>query len=213
MNATQINLINAAEQEFAERGYHGASIRDITKSAGANVAAVNYHFGSKESLFIEMIRYRVQPINDLRMELLKQALAENDGEPLPFRKIVDILVRPLVEVYLQRSEESTNQHFMRAMGRGLAEESQFMARLYQDVFADLLRTFRNELARSLPDLPDERINTCFAYLGSTISGVMQRQHKAAHVNENNFLPDANALVLFISGGIEALVTDYRDNRK
>ena len=54
MNDTQVKIIEAAEIEFAERGFGGASIREITKRAGVNIAAINYHFGTKEVLFKEI---------------------------------------------------------------------------------------------------------------------------------------------------------------
>lgn len=213
MNKTQINLLRSAEQEFAERGFHGASIREITRRAGANIAAVNYHFGSKESLFIEMIRHRVEPINTLRHALLEDALAEAGGSPLPVRKLVDILIRPLAEAYLAGAKDKSNQHFMRAIGRGMAEDTKFMAILHRDVLAELLATFRKELARSLENIPDETVNLCFAYLASTVNGAMQQQGKEEPAQLACHFPDADSLVLFISGGIEAIAQDYRENQR
>src|SRR5436190_22405971 len=49
----KIRLIEAAEEVFAEKGFKSATIREIVEKAGANIAAVNYHFGDKEQLYIE----------------------------------------------------------------------------------------------------------------------------------------------------------------
>ncbi|HYF48970.1 MAG TPA: CerR family C-terminal domain-containing protein [Planctomycetota bacterium] len=54
---TKQRLLDAAGEVFAEQGFRGATIRDICKRAGANVAAVNYHFGDKEKLYLAVIRY------------------------------------------------------------------------------------------------------------------------------------------------------------
>src|SRR5205823_14288862 len=56
-DATQQRLLEAAEQVFADKGFKAASIREISKRAGANIAAVNYYFGDKERLYIEAVKY------------------------------------------------------------------------------------------------------------------------------------------------------------
>src|SRR6516225_3507431 len=53
----QERLLEAAEQVFGEKGFKAASVREICKQAGANIAAVNYYFGDKERLYIEAVKY------------------------------------------------------------------------------------------------------------------------------------------------------------
>src|SRR5579859_5566475 len=57
---TRRQLLEAAGGVFAEVGYQNATVREICRRAGANVAAVNYHFGDKENLYGEVIRYSHQ---------------------------------------------------------------------------------------------------------------------------------------------------------
>jgi AcrR family transcriptional regulator len=54
---TRLRLLNAAGRVFAEKGFRAATVREICSVAGANVAAVNYHFGDKERLYLEVLRY------------------------------------------------------------------------------------------------------------------------------------------------------------
>ncbi|MCZ6663464.1 MAG: TetR family transcriptional regulator, partial [Actinobacteria bacterium] len=73
---TKERIVRAAEILFAKEGYAGTSLRQITESAGVNIAAVNYHFGSKENLLIEILDRVVGPINAERLLLLDEAQAE-----------------------------------------------------------------------------------------------------------------------------------------
>ena len=53
---TRARLLEAAVGLFAERGFHGTGVREIALRAGVNVASANYHFGSKEELYLEVLR-------------------------------------------------------------------------------------------------------------------------------------------------------------
>src|SRR6476620_1356498 len=64
--ATKARVLRAATELFAERGFHGTSVRDIAERAGANVAAGHYHYGSKEGLYLEVLR---EQFAEVRAEL------------------------------------------------------------------------------------------------------------------------------------------------
>jgi AcrR family transcriptional regulator len=61
--STRDRILGAAEELFAQRGFEGASLRQLTTAAGVNLAAVNYHFGSKEKLVEEVFRRRLDALN------------------------------------------------------------------------------------------------------------------------------------------------------
>ncbi|MCK5341339.1 MAG: helix-turn-helix transcriptional regulator, partial [Desulfobulbaceae bacterium] len=65
---TKHRILDAAERLFADKGYHNTSLRNITSAAKANLASVNYHFGSKEALISEVMDRRLAPINKIRTE-------------------------------------------------------------------------------------------------------------------------------------------------
>ena len=67
---TKERLLDAAETLFGDRGVAAVSVRDITAAAGANIAAVNYHFGSKDGLLQAVINRRMEPLNAERLRLL-----------------------------------------------------------------------------------------------------------------------------------------------
>ena len=73
--ATRQALLDTAERLFAEHGYGATSLRRITAAADANLAAVHYHFGSKQDLFVALFRRRVQPVNRQRVQFTIGSLA------------------------------------------------------------------------------------------------------------------------------------------
>src|SRR5688572_28051662 len=91
-------VLTAAESLFAEQGYNGASLRQITKRAAVNLASVNYHYGDKESLYIAVIKRRLQPINLIRLAQLQAAEYQAGTQPVPLSLIIEIMARPIFEL-------------------------------------------------------------------------------------------------------------------
>jgi AcrR family transcriptional regulator len=94
-------VLDSAEYLFARRGFHGTSVRDITEHAQLRLAAVNYHFVSKEALFREVFARRAQVLNADRLALL--ALVPLDGSS---RRRVRAVVHAFVAPVAERARES-----------------------------------------------------------------------------------------------------------
>jgi AcrR family transcriptional regulator len=93
---TYYRILDVAEALFAQNGIHGTSIRTITDLAGVNVAAVNYHFGSKEQLVNEIIRRRAQKLEQERSDMLdeiEERCRREGSAPKP-EELVSVLVGP-----------------------------------------------------------------------------------------------------------------------
>jgi AcrR family transcriptional regulator len=88
-------LLDAAERLFAQRGYHGVSIRDITDAADADVALVNYHFGSKRALLTRVFERRAEILNRERLERLEAVRPGPDGRP-ELEAVVNAFMEPLI---------------------------------------------------------------------------------------------------------------------
>lgn len=93
---TRQRILIAAERLFAERGFAGTTMRDLTQAAGTNLAAVNYHFGSKEGLLEEVFRTYLEPISRERLASLDAAEAAAAGQALPLRRILELYLTPAV---------------------------------------------------------------------------------------------------------------------
>lgn len=92
---TRTQILDAAEHLFAERGYRGASVRAITDLAGANLAAVAYHFGSKAELLATVIRRVIEPINAAQCAGLDRLLARTPDPPVA--ELVEAFAGPLFD--------------------------------------------------------------------------------------------------------------------
>lgn len=94
---TRDRILDEAELLFAEHGFEGTSMRAITTAAGVNLAAINYHFGSKTGLLHETMRRRIEPVNQERIRRLDAAVAAASPGAPPVEAIVDAFIRPAVE--------------------------------------------------------------------------------------------------------------------
>jgi AcrR family transcriptional regulator len=157
-------ILDVAEALFAENGIAGTSVRSILATAGANVAAVHYHFGSKEKLVEEVFRRRAERIARERVVGLKRALADPDET---FR--LERIVRAFLESgFTGGDTPESAQRFARLRARISTEDSDLARRLLSDCFDVSSRQFIAALAGALPKLSDGEI----AWRFHTMLGVM-----------------------------------------
>lgn len=94
----KIKLLSAAERLIAEKGFDGVSVRDVTQLAKANVAAVNYHFGSREGMMgLVMVRYLVA-VNEERLTRLGVLEKKWGSKGVPVEELVEAYLRPTTGV-------------------------------------------------------------------------------------------------------------------
>ena len=91
---TKQRILDVAERLCAERGIEAFSVRTVCEEAGANVAAINYHFGNKQNLLEEMFRRRVAPLNEERLRLLDAALLSKSDDLL--ERVIRSFLGPVI---------------------------------------------------------------------------------------------------------------------
>ena len=167
-------ILTTAESLFAQHGYEGASLRQITKAAKVNLAAVNYHFGDKEALFCEVIARRLRPINEARLIKLEQAGLSTGGKPVPLALIFDILARPVFE--LGQDTANGGPHTIRNIGRSLAEPPPFMEVLMSREFQPVMARFAQAIRRHVPALSPEDFLWRFSFVVGAMHHTLTTLH-------------------------------------
>jgi AcrR family transcriptional regulator len=154
-SGAKLRLVVAAEELFAERGFEAVSVRDITKRAGMNIAAVNYHFGSRDGLVAGVMTRYVTPINDERLAGIEALERRWSGKAVPLEEILEAFVRPLVTQV--RKSELSERLFLKLVGRMFGEQASAMPPLVEEQFKQVLSRYVKTLSLSLPHLAVDEI--------------------------------------------------------
>src|SRR3954467_9236629 len=109
--ATKGRILDAAEALFLEHGFEATSLRAITAAAEVNLAAVNYHFGSKEELFQAVLTRRLDPMNQERVDLLSRYEQRAAPQALSCEKILTAMFIPALK--LARDRDRGGKNFLR----------------------------------------------------------------------------------------------------
>src|SRR5882757_10006546 len=150
---TRTQILDAAERLFAERGYRGTSIRAITDLAGANLAAVGYHFGSKAELLAAVARRVVEPITAAQCAGLDKLLARTPDPPVS--ELVEAFAGPLFDEMPAGDEGGARtSRLIVTILTDPAEEARTWTGPAEDTVRDrYLAAFR----RALPSLSEEEL--------------------------------------------------------
>jgi AcrR family transcriptional regulator len=147
-------IIEAAEELFASYGYHNTSLRSITNKAKVNLAAVNYHFGSKDDLMIEVIKHRLVPLNTQRMlglNSIMQRAQETGNAP----KVVDILHAFIAPTLQFRNAAPGVKSFYTIIGRALAEPDNTVRNVFISLMQPVFLIMLTGLQSALPHISKE----------------------------------------------------------
>ena len=152
---TKTRILDAAEGLFMEHGFEATSLRSLTASAAVNLAAVNYHFGSKEELFQAVLTRRLDPMNKERIELLDRLEREAPGKPIACERILFAMLIPALR--LARDEELGGKHFLRLVGRAYADPAPFIRHFLSEQYAEMIGRYKEAFHKALPHLSRQEL--------------------------------------------------------
>src|SRR6476646_2921309 len=141
---TKSRILDSAEKLFGMNGFDATSLRDITTAADVNLAAINYHFQSKDSLIDAIVARRIEPVNKKRFELLDAA-----GPHPTVEQILTAFMAPVMQVKVDA--------VVPLIGRILSNPELFVERVFHTHLAPVSQRFVEALCKTLPDLPPSEI--------------------------------------------------------
>lgn len=203
---TRDRILNAAERLFAKRGINPTSMRALTAAAEVNLAAVHYHFGSKEALLDAVVERRALPLNAARiLELERHEHERGDAGP-EVESIFRAFLLPTVRDLIEGPED--NDHLPRLFARLEAQPPELLEGLYRKHLGGITRRFVEALQRALPELPKDVVSDRFRLAMGSICSLFSGNC------DLDFIPDhpprilsleakLEQVIAFVSGGMRA----------
>ena len=153
---TKERILDAAETLFSEHGFSATSMRSIASNADVNLAAANYHFGSKNGLLNEVFARRLEPLNLdrlRRLDSLEAAAAE--GDALDLRALLEAFLGPALQMY--ELDKTSSARFMRLLGQMFTTPDAEVRQIFFRQMEVIKNRFLPAFARTRPDLKPEEI--------------------------------------------------------
>ena len=199
--STKDRILGAAEELFAQHGFAATSLRQVTGLAAVNIAAVNYHFGSKENLVNEVFRRRMDEMTARRLQQLEAAQREHPGQLEP---VLAAFIEPALALAQDRNGGGA---FVRVIARAYAEHNESLRRFLSDQYGHVLRHFGKALAACLPGIDKDSLYWRLDFLAGALTyamsdfGMIKRPggtSEAAHRARA-----ARELIRFAAAGLQA----------
>jgi AcrR family transcriptional regulator len=199
--STKDRILHAAEELFAQQGFASTSLRQVTTRADVNIAAVNYHFGSKDNLVNEVFRRRMDEMSAQRLEALKQAVLTAPGELEP---VLAAFVEPALAMAQDRHGGGA---FIRVIARAYAESNEGLRKFLSEQYGHVLREFAKAIDGCVPGLGKETLYRRLDFLSGALTyamadfGLIKRPHGVSESQHR--ARAASALIRFAVAGFKA----------
>lgn len=202
--STKNKILNAAEQLFADKGFNGTSLREITSHAEVNLAAVNYHFGSKKELIkAVMSRYMDELSPNLEIAL-KQVCAL---EKPTLIQVFTAFVEPLLSLNAYRENGTSN--FLQLLGRGYTDSQGFLRWFLTTQYPSVISLFVDGVHKAYPELTAEEMFWRLHFTMGTVVFTMSSSEALLDIAKNDFDDETDIsgvirhVIPYIAAGVAA----------
>ena len=146
---TKTKILDAAEQLFAQKGFDAVSLRNIVEAAKVNLAAVHYHFGSKQALLHAVVARRLRPVNEERLAMLAEVRTKAGKRKLKLEAVLESLFVP---VFRAQASHKSGDSFTRLIGRVVFDRNRELQKFMFGELAQVIIQFGRALDEALPEL-------------------------------------------------------------
>jgi AcrR family transcriptional regulator len=167
---TKARILDATEKLFIEVGYEATSLRQVTSRAIVNLAAVNYHFRSKEIMMQSVLGRRLDPLNTRRLALLDACEARWPGGEIRCEHVMGALFVPALQ--MAREPDIGGPSFLRLLGRVYSDTSPFIQSWLMGHYAPVFGRFFEAFAHALPDVPRQELGWRLHFALKALAGVL-----------------------------------------
>lgn len=167
--ATKSRILDSAEVLFIAGGYDSLSMRQITSAAGVNLAAVNYHFGSKDALIQAVLARKLDPLNVQRLQMLEN-FEQQLGDALTCEHVLAAMFLPAVRLF--RAETAQSANFLQFLGRAYTEPSPVVRDFINTHYIQTLGRFFGAFQRTLPGLERHDLGFRLNFAMGALSGIL-----------------------------------------
>ena len=205
---TRQRIIDAAEQLFAEKGFNNTTMRAITGLAEVNLAAVNYHFGSKEFLLQEVFERHILPLNKerrLRLEAVR-AEARTHNRKLQPRAVLSAFITPTLKL---RDAGPSARNFLCIVGRSFSDPDDTPGRIFFTKMQPMIKLLFDILCEALPDCQPSQVYWRLRFTLSAMGQVLIENNFSGnllpHVDSAQKTNQLQELLLdFVTRGMEEI---------
>jgi AcrR family transcriptional regulator len=179
--STKNKILDAAESLFADKGFNGTSLREITSQAEVNLAAVNYHFGSKKELIkAVMSRY----MNELspRLEIALTQICESESPSLI--EVFSAFIEPLLS--LNEFKNNGTSNFLQLLGRGYTDSQGFLRWFLTTQYPGVIDNFVIAVQKAYPELSAEEMFWRLHFTMGTVVFTMSSSEALIDIAKSDF---------------------------
>jgi AcrR family transcriptional regulator len=199
------HILDVAEAQFAERGFFGASVRDVTDAAGVRLAAINYHFETKEELFRSVLLRRAEQIGAERLKLLER-VATTGSQTRRVRAVVEAFVQPLLSRALGNDQGWRNYFSLVAQ---IANTRMWVLTLVAEHFNRTATEFIGAFAKVFPRASKRKLHDAYQLMLSGTLYSFSNNGRLESLTRGDLRSDAyqvmsDALVDFATAGVVVL---------
>ncbi len=207
--STKNKILDAAESLFAEHGFNGTSLREITSKAEVNLAAVNYHFGSKKEL-IKAVMSRYMNVLAPLLEAALSDICEQENKP-SLTEVLTAFIEPLLA--LNEVKENGTSNFLQLLGRGYTDSQGFLRWFLTTQYPSVISLFVNAVQKAYPELTAEEMFWRLHFTMGTVVFTMSSSDALMDIAKNDFDKDLSIaeviqkVIPYVAAGVGAPISD------